>query len=464
MKKYISFILILLLTVSLASPAFASATPSDSSELTLEDYLQNYEKLPLPADNPGLGVTASDEEWMGDDGNLVASDSDWDFDSWFTDIQSDLNISDSTIMPGSLKPSQVGVHAEVVNSSTGAWIANKPGTYKGATSDGSSLYQFPTLPDGQHYDSLCVSVTGSALPKPGTYGVTWRLRMNNIYWNPTLAYVRAESTSTNVTASSNRVDAKLSKGQFYTGSANVTFGYANNIFYLYFHWPEQLRDLDVVVPVNVVDFTFKENAGAGSVSTPDKESGGTADDFIADQSQQIAQNTADMNDTLKEIVQTISKQLEALWNQMYNYIHLEDMANADKNADKIVNALGNEISVQIENDNRITDEIMENDDKNTDTIVNGYDGSGIDADNDRLNSSLNEYGEAESQVLDKVNDELGNFEFSDSIDSYVSAVSLISAFIQDIYDNSGGFKDVINIGFFLSIASIVIGMYRFKEG
>lgn len=65
-----------------------------------------------------------------------------------------------------------------------------------------------------------------------------------------------------------------------------------------------------------------------------------------------------MNDTLKEIVQTISKQLEALWNQMYNYIHLEDMANADKNADKIVNGA-----------NQNTQEIIDNADENTDEVT-----------------------------------------------------------------------------------------------
>ena len=129
------------------------------------------------------------------------------------------------------------------------------------------------------------------------------------------------------------------------------------------------------------------------------------------------------------------------------------MANADKNADKIVNSITDNISDQ-----------MENDDANTDTIVNGYDGSGIDSDNNRLNNSINEYEDAESAVLDKVNEELGNFEFQNSFQGYVNSIAVISSFLQRLYDNSGAFKDVINIGFFLSIASIVIGMYRFKEG
>lgn len=101
-------------------------------------------------------------------------------------------------------------------------------------------------------------------------------------------------------------------------------------------------------------------------------------------------------------------------------------------------------------------------DQTTDKITEGYDSSAMDASNDKLNNSLNEYGDAESNVLDKVNDSLENFEFSNSAENYVSTFQVCSGFIQSLYENSGGFKDVINIAFMLCIASLIIGIYRFK--
>lgn len=88
-------------------------------------------------------------------------------------------------------------------------------------------------------------------------------------------------------------------------------------------------------------------------------------DNIADNTANIATGVADVNDSLKEIIQTISNQLEALWNQMYNYIHLEDMANADKNADKIVN-----------NQNQNTNQIVDAMEENTNTTVTAIENHG----------------------------------------------------------------------------------------
>lgn len=81
-------------------------------------------------------------------------------------------------------------------------------------------------------------------------------------------------------------------------------------------------------------------------------SGDAASD-TANNTSQIAQNTSDMNDTLKEIVGTISNQLAALWDQMYNIMHLRQLANDDKNTDRIIDKQ----SEQIENDNANTEQV-----------------------------------------------------------------------------------------------------------
>ena len=464
MKKLICYVLTALLVSTSTVPALAAvATSSNSEELSLDDYLDNYKKIPLPADNPGLGVvpdvpvhTSSDADiWMGDDGLLVA-DSD------------DRLLSDDSFQTFAFSPLNVDVYADVNRRSDNKWLRVEKASW--IVSGDAYIFTFPNInTQTERYGNIQFEIRKSMLPKPGKYGLEFTFKEGHLGAPGTgTAYTRLVSSGTNISPSHSQVKSSLEvSGTKYFVRSNVTIGYDTTGLSVFVTWPTSwnVSIQDCALFEDCFKFTFLEQAGAPSVSAPDASSGnGSAADYAANQAGQIAQNTAAMQDTLKEIVQTISKQLEALWNQQYNYIHLEDMANADKNADKIVNALGDEIMVQIDNDNRISQDIMANDDKNTDTVVNGYDGSGIDSDNNRLNNSINEYENAESAVLDKVNEELGNFEFQNSFQGYVKSIAVFSSFLQRLYDNSGAFKDVINIGFFLSIASIVIGMYRFKEG
>ena len=77
MKKISCIFLVVLLLITSTVPALAAVTPSNS-DFRLEDYLDNYKKIPLPADNPGLGVvpdasvhTSSNSDiWIGDDGEI----------------------------------------------------------------------------------------------------------------------------------------------------------------------------------------------------------------------------------------------------------------------------------------------------------------------------------------------------------------------------------------------------------
>ena len=444
MKKLICFVLSALLVSASTVPALAAvATSSNSDELSLDDYLSNYKKILLPADNPGLGYvpdasvhTSSDAEiWMGDDGLPVA-----DFSApepYEIDL---LSTHDANSVVCYARTSKGVLHADLGS-----------GYYE--------TFEFPSLTDGSYYKEIefQFQTDKDVLPDPGTYEVTLRLFDN-------LGNIRDTGVDNVAADTFNMQDGGKNTGGIYHASpTTVTFNKKNwtakctiktnyNTDFVSYTMTLYTDVLINQVSLRLIEVLFKADAtSTPALSAPGDA--GSAENHIANQSSQIAQNTATMNDTLKEIVQTISKQLEALWNQQYNYIHLEDMANADKNADKIVNSISDNISDQ-----------MINDDANTDTIVNGYDGSGIDSDNNRLNNSINEYESAESAVLDKVNEELGNFEFQNSFQGYVNSIAVISSFLQRLYDNSGAFKDVINIGFFLSIASIVIGMYRFKEG
>lgn len=177
----------------------------------------------------------------------------------------------------------------------------------------------------------------------------------------------------------------------------------------------------------------------------------------ANNTSQIAQNTATMNDTLKEIVQTISKQLEALWNQMYNYIHLEDMANADKNADKIVDALQNGLTVEVEND-----------DRNTETIVNGYDKSTIDKSNSDLSDSLSGYESAESAASDDAMGYIKDFKYPDLESEFgkthaADCIGIIADIMQKTFVAMGALNLPITVGFTLIFVTMLLGYHRFRN-
>ena len=178
-----------------------------------------------------------------------------------------------------------------------------------------------------------------------------------------------------------------------------------------------------------------------------------------------------MADTLEEIVQTISNQLESLWNQMYNYIHLEDMANADKNADKIVNGLQEQMDADRQNTEDIiaaeeanTTTIVNNNNENTEKITNGYDSSGMDQQNDRLSDTLQGLDEQESQIVDQITQPLNDFTFDNPVTQYLSTFQVFGNFLQSLFVGSGSFQDVINLSFVLGIALMVVGIYRFKGG
>ena len=443
-RRYLSIVMIVLLVVCWSVPSFAfEATPSNSEELSMEDYLKNYKKIPLPVDNPGLGYvpdasvhTSSDSEiWMGDDGLPVS-----DFSApapYEIDL---LSIHDANSVVCYAYTSKGVLHADLGS-----------GYYE--------TFEFPSLTDGSYYKSIefYFKTDKDVLPDPGTYDVTVKLFDN-------LGNIRSSGVD-NVVADTFTMQAggKNASGLYKASPTSVTFSGKN--------WTAKCTiktnyntdfvtyklDLYTDVPINqvsirLIDVLFKADATSEpALSAPGDV--GSAENHIANQSNQIAQNTATMNDTLKEIVQTISKQLEALWNQQYNYIHLEDMANADKNADKIVNSISDNISDQ-----------MINDDANTDTIVNGYDNSPMDSTNDQLSSKLEDQAAQEQQIMNQISDPLNSFEFSNPITEYLSTFMLFGDFLQSLFVNSGGFKNVINLSFIMGIALMVAGLYRFKGG
>ena len=221
-----------------------------------------------------------------------------------------------------------------------------------------------------------------------------------------------------------------------------------------------------------------------STSTPDFTTPGTApsntdiQSGIASTTSQIASSVNDVYDSIHDLMQHISNQLAALWDQMYNYMHvptynkLQEILQAiqaiqlkvnvdvssvvdavDNSADRITDSVNSSINNQITNDN-----------KNADDIKNGYDNSGMKADNDRLNDKISQYDNVEDQLFDDAKDKIGNFTFENPLTKYTDVLSDISYFLSGIYTALGALNIPVGFSLTLTIALIFIGYYRFKGG
>lgn len=189
----------------------------------------------------------------------------------------------------------------------------------------------------------------------------------------------------------------------------------------------------------------------------------------------ISSYLGEVNGHLENLIHTISLQLEALWNQLYNSMHLEQLANDDKNTDKIVDAI-DDIDVSLNNSN---DKLISNDNRlaqsqeaaeqqrHQDTLY-GYDTSEDTAKQESAASEIEAYEDMEDQIIDSVSSTLESFELQ-SPDSVITG-ELAGAFIQVsnwfqlLYDSSGMFHVILIVGLSLGVALMIIGFYRVQNG
>ena len=228
-----------------------------------------------------------------------------------------------------------------------------------------------------------------------------------------------------------------------------------------------------------IAISFSATTGSANVSSPGQAPSGTdIQSGIANTTQQIQYSTNKIYESIQQLIQHISNQLAALWDQMYNYMHvptynkLQEILQAiqaiqvkvnvdvssvvdavDNSADRITDSVNSSINSQITNDN-----------KNADDLKNGYDNSGMKADNDRLNDKISQYDTVEDQLFDDAKDKIGNFTFENSLSKYTDVLSDISYFLSGIYTALGALNIPVSFCLTLTVALIFFGYYRFKGG
>lgn len=416
---------------------------------------------------PVYAQTSTSSNWVAD--ARKASPSDWNF---FTPFDWDTFEEGFGISPyGSV--SHVPAVANTVNFSylQAEFIYyNTSGVqrtvYSSIGADGHFSFTRPS--DYSRPRGIGVALKPGALPPPGTYDLTVRIGSNTVLGPYSNAYLYSNKGIQNASSVTSAVwhvsdsDFLWNSGGDFSVHSVVSMGGVNyfSVGALFSSSANVSFNISVDCSVNFTRTTKDPTY----VSAGGPQSSQDIQQDISNSAGQIADNTEAINGTLKELIQHISNQLAALWDQMYNFMHVPLVNNDNARTQRIIDRLDEGFDINVETIDRNFHDLMANDDKNTNTVVNGYDNSGMNSDNNRLDTAMGNYTDVENSVLDSVNSALGNFEFSGSMDSYLTCIGTVSGFMQNLYDSSGALKDAIVIGFLLSIASIVIGLYRFKEG
>ena len=131
---------------------------------------------------------------------------------------------------------------------------------------------------------------------------------------------------------------------------------------------------------------------------------------ISNSAGQIADNTEAINGTLKELIQHISNQLAALWDQMYNFMHVPLVNNDNARTQRIIDRLDEGFDINVETIDRNFHDLMANDDKNTNTVVNGFDNSKFNSANNQLQASIDVYDKTETDIFDSVKGNITGFQ------------------------------------------------------
>lgn len=427
MKRFLFVLLIVVMLFSFSiSSLGAVASFSDAKKNIASNSNAIHFQDSLLADS-GISVLRSDDLEYG---------TDWDYTAWYSDSSGNSH------------------SVTLTQNSDGSYSATAPGTY--------DFYQFR------------LNLYTSVLPSSGTYGFSGSIRQGHIDYNVSTTRIQYDISKTNVDPAYPLVylDSWDNTGEEYNFSANIQI--VSNMRLLSMQFILDGSSYEHLISLGSPDWSFTLSSQSGATDVSPDLPDNTQND-IASGVDNIASGVDSMQDTLKEIVQTISLQLEALWNQLYNYIHVPQLANDDKNTGLItdsIDTMGSDVVDSVDsaasditsNADSNAQAIQDNADQNTNTITNGYDNSGIDSDNDRLSDKLDEYGQQEDELMEDVSDGLSGIDFDVDFDSILSSIQLTSDFLQDLYDASGGFKLVINCALLLSFASCAVGLYRLKGG
>lgn len=308
---------------------------------------------------------------------------------------------------------------------------------------------------------LSIRLYQPSLPSPGTYDFTVFYGSNTgIYYNGKAEiYSRRNLTNaTNQTSySSYLADFNYVNNGDAVASATVQIG--SGVYFL-----EMMFYLDTT---KTLSFTMSGDIRVNftrTTSAPDYTTAGgpqTSEDVqqgIANDTAQLVQSSNVIADTLKEIVQHISDQLAALWDQMYNYMHVPQINNDNARTQRIIDRLDEGFDINVET-------IEQEFHSQTSTLTNGYDNSSFNSANNRLDASIQQYDKAETDIFDSVKGNITGFTIPDFTSNVqvLSAISFSSSWLQKLFDALGLFNLPITVSLVMIFVLMLLGYYRVRS-
>lgn len=407
-----------------------------------------------------------------------ATASEWATPSEFP-IQHIQNAANSIAPPLANNVTEVENTVDLTDVQAAVWFHGKDGTIfsKSVYLDSDGSFVIPDFQSDMGIDyafRIEFYLRSGALPPAGKYTMSFSFSSDTGGWTYTNGVFYSDQSNTNVAISN--ASTKFNIFSQFSGGANgqmtVDFGRVSNAS-IQLNLPENSNN-GFSLPIGG-KFSLRFVKLSSSADTDAVTAGGaqTTDDIqagISNSVNVISSSVDEITDQIAELIQTIINQLDALWNQ-FSGEFTNMFAAWQTHTNAIVAAIQNitmtasdGIQNIIDAGHNDADRIQENQDKNTDTITGGYDNSQITGDNDKLSDSMNQYDQAEDDLMNDVNGAINDVDFNLDLTSFSSIIQTVSGFLQSCYENSGNFKIVINLSLLVSLASCVIGLYRFKGG
>ena len=290
----------------------------------------------------------NDEEWIGDDGELVASSSDADLvlDEqiedliFFSDVPMLMSSGDVDSVANTVSYSGLRVRAYYTTSS------GVSGSYEVGVNS-NYYFNFPEVAfRDRTITSLTFIVGKKSLPSAGNYYLSASFGSDTggfTYNTPTIEFRKTLNNSTSAFTDKQSISSYFSQfsGDWSVSPLSIELTSVSTDIFLGF----KVTGLSYPY-AGYFKVRFQPCYDGNVTISGQQPASGEVQQMMQNSIDSVADNTASMNDTLKEIVGTISNQLAALWDQMFNLMHLPQLANDDKNTDRLINS-GQENTEQV---------------------------------------------------------------------------------------------------------------------
>lgn len=232
----------------------------------------------------------------------------------------------------------------------------------------------PRVQTDFNYKFIDFKLSPTALPPSGTYKFSFDMS-SDISFDITKVQLISTNTPDNASLDQNVLDVTdyaWSSGDVYFYPRSISVNKNSSLLLRIYVRGESLTNFS-----GSARFRFSKTSDSPVFSSV----GPTSAELDADYKSGVTSGLSNIGDTLEEIVETISMQLDALWNQLYNFMHLPQMAKLEEIRQAIENIrldvdvdnqdVVNKLDQQIQNDNNNTQRVEEAVEKHGNFIIEG---------------------------------------------------------------------------------------------